>query len=195
MICGPSGAGKSTLVKNINHIFDVYVSPISCTTKDQNQEQEVHGKDYYFISREEFLIKKECGKFAETNPFMKGSLYGTLWSEFERILALGKVPALDIDINGVCALDQLFPRDRTFRLYLDVTEEEQRRRLEKRARDSAEKIEQRIMHAREEKEQLLQLLHIDSQLFSEVRDYTNVRADLYANKIANLLREMRQALV
>ncbi len=194
-ICGPSGVGKSTLVRCINEIFDAYVLAISCTTREPNLEQEEHGKHYYFISRTEFLERMNAGEFAETNPYMKGSLYGTPWSEFERILLLGKVPALDIDINGVIQLDKLFPREKTFRLYLDVSEPEQRRRLEKRGRDSQDKIERRIKYAKEEKQQLEELLITDPGLFNLVQDYNNVDPTLFANKIANMLKEMKQALV
>lgn len=195
MICGPSAVGKSTLVRCINEIFDTYILAISCTTREPNPEQEENGKHYYFIGRSEFTKKITAEDFAETNPYMKGSLYGTPWSEFERILSLEKVPALDIDINGVVRLDSLFPREKTFRLYLDVNESEQRRRLEKRGRDSQEKIERRIKYAKEEKQQLEELLVSDPGLFNLVQDYNNVDANLFANKIANLLKEKKQALV
>ncbi|HEY0980147.1 MAG TPA: hypothetical protein VGE18_01925 [Candidatus Paceibacterota bacterium] len=194
-ICGPSGVGKSTLVQCINQIFDTYILAISCTTREPNLEQEEHGKHYYFISRSEFVKKMEAGEFAETNPYMQGSLYGTPWSEFQRILSLGKVPALDIDINGVVQLDKVFPRDKTFRLYLDVNETEQRKRLEKRGRDSQDKIERRLKYAKEERQQLEELLVTDPGLFNLVQDYNNVDASLFANKIANMLKEMKQALV
>ncbi|MFZ4500547.1 MAG: guanylate kinase [Minisyncoccia bacterium] len=194
MICGPSGVGKSTLVRGINEIFDTYILVISCTTREPNLEQEEHGKHYYFINRSEFVRRMEAKEFTETNPYMQGSLYGTPWSEFERILSLGKVPALDIDINGVVRLDSLFPRDKTFRLYLDVSEAEQRKRLEKRGRDSQEKIERRIKYAKQEKQQLEELLVTDPGLFNLVQDYNDVDASIFANKIANMLKEKNKPL-
>ncbi len=186
MICGPSGVGKSTLVGSINKIVDIYEPSISHTTRLPNLDQETPGKSYYFITREEFLAKMNAGEFAETNPYMKGSLYGTAWSEFGRIGGLNKVPAFDIDINGVIQLDKLIPRSKTCRLYLDVSEDEQRYRLEKRGRDNQEAIEKRIKYAKEEKQQLLEIIKTDPTMF-QVIDYNNFDPNLFAHQLINHL--------
>jgi guanylate kinase len=187
-ICGPSGVGKSTLIRLINEVADKYELSISATTRKQDITQEVHGKHYYFINQEEFLQKKELGAFAETNPYMKGNLYGTPWSEFERIALAGKTPALDIDINGVCQLDKIIPRHKTFRLYLDVNEVEQLRRLENRARttDTPAVIEKRIQHAKVERNLMIDICQKDPNFLCVV-DYNSTDPHLFANMLANHL--------
>jgi guanylate kinase len=188
LICGPSGVGKSTLVRIMNEIFNTYEISISHTTRDQDYTQEVHGKHYYFTTKDEFMSMVQHGEFAETNPFMKGNLYGTAWSEFKRIADAGKVPALDIDINGVCQLDKVLPRDKTFRLYLDVTQEEQRRRIERRGRttDTPKIIDKRVKYALSEKIQLEQIMSVDPDMFY-VKDYNSCRPQLFANELINHL--------
>lgn len=187
MICGPSGVGKSSLIACMNEIKEVYALAISYTTKELNPLQEVDGKDYYKISREEFLLKKERNEFAETNPYMEGDLYGTPWSEFERIKTLKLVPALDIDINGIIQLDQIIPRQKTFRIFLDVHKVEQINRLVKRGRDSPQKIFKRVSYAEKERELLEKMKQKDPQLFNAVVDYSNKDRYIFANQLLNTL--------
>lgn len=195
LICGPSGVGKSTLIESMNFISNLYSLSISSTTRDPaiHPIVEVHGKHYYFIKRDEFLQQKERGEFAETNPFMEGDLYGTPWPEFTRIRELGKTPAFDIDINGVCQLDKIIPRQLTYRIFLDVTENEQRKRLEKRNRDTPAKIEKRIAFAHKERVLLKQLLKTDPGLFDVVVDYNDKDPNLYANELVNKLMGLQLA--
>lgn len=119
----------------------------------------------------------------------------TPWSEFERILSLGKTPALDIDINGILQLvDKKLSRESTFRLFLDVDEDEQERRLFARARkgDCAASIAKRVSFAREENNTFHR--ENDPQLFDCYINTGNAIAGVVANNVLNMLIARRRIL-
>jgi len=197
LIAGPSGAGKGTLITNINALQPHYEKSVSCTTRPLDPEQEQEGVDYYSISKEEFADKLSRNEFAETNSYMqgKGNNYGTPWSEFERISLLGKTPALDIDINGILQLvDKKLSRKSTFRLFLDVNEDEQERRLIARARkgDCASSIAKRVSFAREERKQYFFHKQNDPQLFDHYINTSNAIPGVVANDVLNMLIARRR---
>ena len=95
----PSGAGKTTIVKHLlQKGFDLEFS-ISATSREP-RHTETHGKDYYFLSGEEFLSKVENEEFLEWEEVYKGTSYGTLKSEVERIRKQGKNVVFDVDVVG-----------------------------------------------------------------------------------------------
>lgn len=199
LIAGPSGAGKGTLITNINALQPYYEKSVSCTTRPLDLEQEQEGVDYYSISKETFAEKLRNNEFAETNAYMqgKGNNYGTPWSEFERISQVGKTPACDIDINGILQLvGKKLSRESTFRLFLDVDEEEQERRLIERARkgDSLASIKKRVSFAREERKQYFFLRENDPQLFDCYINTSNAIAGVVANNVLNMLIARRRIL-
>lgn len=142
----PSGAGKSTLVHYLLPKFPQLSFSISATSRAPRGEER-HGKDYYFLSAEEFASRAQQGDFLEWEEVYKGTCYGTLKSEVERLWAAGKTVVFDIDVVGALNLKKQFG-DRALALFvqapsLEVLEE----RLRGRATDSAEKIEERVAKA------------------------------------------------
>ncbi|MBT8188860.1 MAG: guanylate kinase [Saprospiraceae bacterium] len=96
----PSGAGKTTIVRHLLEKYsDIFSFSISATTRAR-RENETHGKDYYFLSNEEFKSRIEAGDFIEWEEVYEDKYYGTLKSEVERINNEGKKVIFDIEING-----------------------------------------------------------------------------------------------
>src|ERR1700761_7229792 len=95
----PSGAGKTTIVQHLlTKIPELEFSISATTRKPRGDEQE--GKDYYFISKEEFLHLIAKKHFVEFEEVYSGTFYGTLRTEIDRIWSHGKVVIFDIDVEG-----------------------------------------------------------------------------------------------
>ncbi len=107
ILSAPSGAGKTTIARRLlAERADVGYS-VSCTTRAP-RAGEVHGRDYYFLSPDEFEAARVRGEFAEWAP-VHGNLYGTLRSEVERVIAEGRHVLMDIDIVGAAQFAAAFP--------------------------------------------------------------------------------------
>ena len=111
---------------------------------------EQHGKDYYFLSGEEFDQKIAEDAFVEWEEVYAGTKYGTLRSELERIWSKGNTILFDVDVKGGVRLKNIFGEQALSIFVMPPSIEELRRRLEGRATDSPEKIEQRLGKANEE---------------------------------------------
>ncbi len=95
----PSGAGKTTIVRHLLKKFPALEFSISATTRERRGD-EVDQKDYYFISKEEFLHQIAKKQFVEFEEVYSGTFYGTLRKEIERIWSKGKTVIFDIDVEG-----------------------------------------------------------------------------------------------
>lgn len=142
----PSGAGKSTLVQYLlAHRSDLEFSISATTRAPRGQEQD--GKEYYFISVDEFKKRIEQGAFVEYEQVYKDCYYGTLRSEIQRITDKGHHVVFDIDVKGGANLKRLFG-DQALALFIAPPSlDELRRRLVGRATDTPEKIEERLAKA------------------------------------------------
>ena len=142
----PSGAGKSTLVNYLLPQFPELSFSISATSRlPRGKEQ--HGKDYYFLSSEEFKARVAQDELLEWEEVYAGTYYGTLRSEVERIWAQGKVVVFDIDVVGALNLKKQFG-DRALALFVQAPSVEiLEQRLRGRGTDSEEKIQQRVAKA------------------------------------------------
>ena len=150
IFCAPSGSGKSTMVKHllINHP-NLFELSISCTTRAP-RGQEVHGKEYYFITVEEFQKRIENAEFIEYEQVYEGLYYGTLKAEIERIESAGKQVLFDVDVKGGLNLKRILG-DKAVSIFIcPPSIEELRRRLEGRGDTSPEMIEKRLAKAEEE---------------------------------------------
>jgi guanylate kinase len=108
IMSSPSGVGKTTIARLLlERRLDVGYS-VSCTTRAP-RAGEVHGRDYFFWSEEEFAAARERGEFAESAG-VHGKQYGTLRREVERVLGSGKHVIMDIDVQGAAQFVKAFPR-------------------------------------------------------------------------------------
>lgn len=147
ILCAPSGSGKSTMVKHLLTDFPgQYELSISCTTRAP-RGQEVHGREYYFISVEEFQQRIAAGEFIEHEQVYEGLYYGTLHSEITRIQSAGRIPVFDIDVKGGINLKRLFGDEALALFIAPPSIEELSRRLHGRGDTSEEMIEKRLAKA------------------------------------------------
>ena len=107
----PSGSGKTTIVKHILSKFPKIEFSISASTRDKRGRSETNGKDYYFLSPEEFKSKIDHEEFIEWEEVYEGNFYGTLKSEIERIWSKGHHVIFDVDVKGGISLKQYFGDD------------------------------------------------------------------------------------
>lgn len=145
----PSGSGKTTIVRRLMTLVEGLEFSVSATSR-QPRGTEQNGKDYYFLSGEEFDRKVAENAFVEWEEVYAGTKYGTLRSELERIWAEGHTILFDVDVKGGVRLKTIFGSDALSIFVMPPSIEELRNRLVGRATDSPEKIEQRIAKADEE---------------------------------------------
>lgn len=106
VISAPSGAGKLTLLNKVRESqAGSFVTTVSATTRAP-RTGEVHGQDYYFLTREDFEAKQAADEFVEWAE-VHGNLYGTLYSELDRCLATGKDVILELDVQGMESLKEI----------------------------------------------------------------------------------------
>lgn len=149
IISAPSGAGKSTLVNHLLNAGLPLLFSVSATSR-KPRGCETDGREYYFITSEEF--RKRIGKreFIEWQEVYKDHYYGTLRSEIERITGEGKMPLFDVDVQGGINLKKIFGEKALAIFIMPPSVEELRARLVKRGTDSPEKIEMRVEKAASE---------------------------------------------
>jgi guanylate kinase len=149
VISGPSGAGKSTLLKELLARCDKLVPSVSATTRAP-RPGEVNGRDYYFLSEEEFQRRRRHGDFLEcAEVFNRGSWYGTLTDEVAPRLAAGKWVVLEIDVQGAQAVMREFPHAVSIFIRPQAPEELERR-LRGRGTESESSVARRLEVARRE---------------------------------------------
>ena len=142
----PSGAGKTTIVR---HLLDRDLNlefSISATSRGK-RSTETDGKDYYFLTPEEFKNKIEKGEFLEWEEVYPGTFYGTLKSEVERIRKAGKNVIFDVDVVGGSNMKNYFGDEALAVFIQPPSVGELRNRLISRSTDAPEVIEKRVAKA------------------------------------------------
>ena len=147
VVAAPSGAGKSSLVKALMEL-DQRVSPSISHTTREPRGQEVHGREYYFVSHDTFDQMVAQDAFLEW-AHVHGNRYGTSKQAIEQRIAQGVDVVLEIDFQGAIQVKRIFP-NAVLIFILPPSWEELRSRLERRAEDSAEVIEVRLKNAAQE---------------------------------------------
>ena len=142
----PSGSGKTPIVRRLLEQFSNLEFSISATSRAP-RGAEKNGVDYYFLTAEEFAEAVAANKFVEWEEVYKGTCYGTLRSEMERIWTKGNVILFDVDVMGGIRLKEIFGEDAMSIFVMPPSIEELRRRLEGRGTDAPEVIEKRIAKA------------------------------------------------
>ena len=116
IITAPSGAGKTSITRHLLQTFPQLAFSVSAATR-QVRANEQHGRDYYFISEEEFQRKIQNNEFVEWEMVYEARYYGTLKTELTRIWNDDKVPVLDIDVKGAIHVQGQFP-DTTLSIFI-----------------------------------------------------------------------------
>jgi guanylate kinase len=140
VVAGPSGAGKDTLISKVMKAGGVHLS-VSATTR-KAREGEEDGRDYRFLTDEEFDRLVEQGAFLEWKE-VYGNRYGTLREEVDEAIASGKDVILEIDVKGALDVKAKAPEARLI-FVMPPTMDELETRLRGRKADTEEEIEVRM---------------------------------------------------
>ena len=145
----PSGSGKTTIVKHLISNFENLAFSVSATSR-QPRENEVNGKDYYFLTEEEFRRKIDNNEFLEWEEVYAGIFYGTLKNEVERLRNNGKTVVFDVDVVGGVNIKKYY-KDEALSVFIKPPSvEELRIRLKNRLTETDDAIAMRIAKAEQE---------------------------------------------
>ncbi|HZY35067.1 MAG TPA: guanylate kinase [Mucilaginibacter sp.] len=145
----PSGAGKTTIVQYLLGKIPELEFSVSATTR-KSRGEEKNGKDYYFISKEEFLHRIAKKQFVEFEEVYTGTFYGTLRTEIERIWQNGKTVIFDIDVEGGLHLKRKYDGQALAIFVQPPSLEVLKQRLAGRGTDNPEKLHERFIKAEKE---------------------------------------------
>jgi guanylate kinase len=143
----PSGSGKTTIVRHLLSKEDLNLEFSISAASRAPRGEETNGKDYYFMSTEEFKKHIKNEDFLEWEEVYRDNFYGTLKSEVERIWAKGKNVIFDIDVSGGLRIKHKFPEETLAVFVKPPSVDELKRRLKERSTESEDKINMRIAKA------------------------------------------------
>lgn len=147
VLTGPSGVGKGTLLRRLHQRYPELYFSISVTTRFPRQK-EIHGKDYYFVSRSDFEQMIASSELLEWAEFA-GNYYGTPRELVEKQISQGKCVLLEIELQGARKIYQIFPQ--ALRIFIQPPSlKELEQRLRGRGQESEEVIARRLCRAKEE---------------------------------------------
>lgn len=149
IISAPSGAGKTSIVNYLMSRFPDLEFSVSATTR-KPRGAEVHGREYYFISVEDFKSRIKRNEFVEWEEVYADNYYGTLKSEIERIWSHNKSVIFDVDVKGGNNLKHIFGKKAISVFIMPPSLKELERRLIARGTDDEERIRIRVGKAMEE---------------------------------------------
>lgn len=140
----PSGSGKTTIVHHLVKKFPQLGFSISACTRDKRGRSEENGKDYYFLTPEEFRKKIDNQEFVEWEEVYEGAFYGTLKSEVQRIWDEGHIAIFDVDVKGGLSLKNYYG-DKALTIFVKVPSvEDLKSRLTGRGTESEDSISRRL---------------------------------------------------
>ncbi len=142
VVSAPSGSGKTTIAKKILEKFPFIKFSVSATTRPK-RNGEVDGRDYFFLTREEFERKIQNGELLEWEEIY-GNYYGTLKSVVESALKNGDILLFDVDVNGAISIKKKFPEDAVLIFIKPPNIETLKERLKKRRTEDEEQLKKRL---------------------------------------------------
>lgn len=163
LFSAPSGSGKTTIIKQVLERMDCFEFSISATCR-KPREGEQDGRDYYFLSEQEFAERVDQGLFLEWEEVYQGVRYGTLKSEVDRIWNQGKVIIFDVDVNGGMNIKRYFGDDALSLFVMPPSIEELERRLRNRGTETEEAIQKRLGRSAKE---LKESVHFDRTIVND----------------------------
>jgi|SRR6185295_4211245 len=144
----PSGSGKTTIVRHLLQNNTDLGFSISASTRDRRGRTEEDGKDYHFLTPEQFKAKIDRDEFIEWEEVYAGNFYGTLKAEIERIWLEGKNVIFDVDVKGGISLKQYFG-DKALAIFVKVPSlEVLEKRLKNRSTESSSSLSARLFKAK-----------------------------------------------
>ena len=149
LFCGPSGSGKTTIVHHLLQKNPKIEFSVSATTRPQ-RANETDGKDYHFISVEEFKKRIANDEFVEWEEVYTDRFYGTLTSEIERIWSENKVAIFDVDVEGGLKIKKIFGQMLLSVFVMPPSVEALHQRLQSRNSETAESFKARIAKSEHE---------------------------------------------
>ena len=175
----PSGSGKTTIVHHLIKTIPTLAFSVSATTRKKRAHKEVHGRDYYFLTEQEFREKIRNGEFVEWEEVYDGSLYGTLKSEVKRLWDEGKHVVFDVDVKGGLNLKNYFT-EKGLAVFVKVSNlQTLEERLRHRNTESDEVIQKRLKKASYELafEKDFDITVISRKLENTLKDAENIVLD------------------
>lgn len=147
IMSAPSGSGKSTIINRLMQDSSLNLGFSISATSRAPRGEETHGREYYFISAEEFKQRVERGEFVEWEEVYPGTCYGTLASEVDRVCGGGRNLIMDIDVKGGVNVKKRFGADALALFIMPPSTKELEKRLRGRGTDSEESIARRLAKA------------------------------------------------
>jgi guanylate kinase len=180
VITGPSGAGKGTVIGLLAERIPELGVAVSATTRPRRPGEQ-DGREYYFLSDDDFTRRVKAGEFLEYVDYVSDHRYGTLRSELERIRDEGRVPVFELETEGALHVRETMPG--TVTIFIDAPLEELERRLRERATESTGEIGERVELAKRQRLQASEF------------DYVVVNDDLdrAVDEVAGILRGVLDA--
>ncbi len=159
LFCGPSGSGKTTIVHHLMQVFPTMRFSISATTRPP-RPNETDGKDYYFLSPDEFRACVDNGDFLEWEEVYTDRYYGTLKSEVERILNEEHIALFDVDVEGGLQIRKHFGRQLLDVFVMPPSVDDLHKRLVARATESEDSLRKRLSKAEKEMQYAFQFNNV-----------------------------------
>jgi guanylate kinase len=180
VITGPSGAGKGSVIGLLAERIPELGVAVSATTRPRRPGEQ-DGREYYFLSDDDFTRRVKAGEFLEYVDYVSDHRYGTLRSELERIRDEGRVPVFELETEGALHVRETMPG--TVTIFIDAPLEELERRLRERATESTGEIGERVELAKRQRLQASEF------------DYVVVNDDLdrAVDEVAGILRGVLDA--
>lgn len=173
VLSAPSGGGKTTVARHLLATFPDMKFSVSATTRAQRPGEE-HGRDYFFLTKDEFAERINQGDLLEYEVIF-GNYYGTLRSEVKRILDSGGIMIFDVDVKGALSLRTAFPEETLLMFIAPPSMDALENRLRSRQTESAEQIALRLERAAME---MQSVEFFDEVIINDILPVTLERAEL-----------------